>query len=380
MPFILGALVLAVAAVAYAVGSGKSDNDAAGSGGEIFLESASSTGAAEPFTASVAAPTPSPTVPTSAPPTTSGGGGTKALPAVKGGAPGLYGGTRNLTSCDPEKLVNYLEANPALGRAWASVERIQVSEIRSYVATLTPVLLRTDTRVTNNGFRNGRATPHQSVLQAGTAVLVDQYGVPRVRCYCGNPLLPPIATRRTPTYTGTRWPGFQPSNTTVIVQNTTIINNFVVLNVVDGQLFERPVGGTGGNDTDSTAAPPRVATTTPTPTTPPDDAVGDMTGSWIFTLSRSSGAPECNDTNSFTATIQQRGRTLSGQAEDGTFTGTIDAQGYVTLSATDPDGDAFATITGRVGSTPEGAVFTGSGKFGGGGVSCDYRVDGQQQR
>jgi hypothetical protein len=381
LPFVLGAIVLAVAAVAYAVGSsGRSDDDAGG-GGEIFLEAASSTGATPPFTASVAATPPSATVPTSAPPPiVSGGGGTKALPAVKGGAPGLYGGTRNLTSCDPGKLVDYLEANPALGRAWASVEGIPVSEIRSYVATLTPVLLRTDTRVTNHGFRNGRATPHQSVLQAGTAVLVDQYGVPRVRCYCGNPLVPPVATRRTPTYTGTRWEGFQPSNTTVIVQNTTIINTFVIVNVVDGQFFERPVGGTGGNDTDTTVVPPTpgIAPTT-RPTTPPDDDVGDMSGNWIFTLSKSSGA-ECTDTNSFTATIQQSGRTLTGQAEDGTFTGTIDAQGYVTLSATSPEGDAFATITGRVGSTPGGAVFTGTGKFGGQGVSCEYAVDGQQQR
>jgi hypothetical protein len=40
------------------------------------------------------------------------------------------------------------------------------------------VILQRDTRVTNHGFRNGRATPTQSILQAGTAVLVDEYGVP----------------------------------------------------------------------------------------------------------------------------------------------------------------------------------------------------------
>jgi len=34
--------------------------------------------------------------------------------------------------------------------------------------------------------------PFQSILAAGTAVLVDKYGRPVVRCKCGNPLLPPI--------------------------------------------------------------------------------------------------------------------------------------------------------------------------------------------
>ena len=53
------------------------------------------------------------------------------MTSARGGTPGLYGGTRSLTSCDPEKLVSYLEANPALGRAWASVQGIQASGIRS---------------------------------------------------------------------------------------------------------------------------------------------------------------------------------------------------------------------------------------------------------
>jgi hypothetical protein len=38
---------------------------------------------------------------------------------------------------------------------------------------------------------NGRATSFGSVLQAGTAVLVDKYGHPVARCRCGNPLTEP---------------------------------------------------------------------------------------------------------------------------------------------------------------------------------------------
>ena len=46
--------------------------------------------------------------------------------------------------------------------------------------------------MTNHSFVDGRAVAFQSILQAGTAVLVDKDGVPVARCRCGNPLLEPI--------------------------------------------------------------------------------------------------------------------------------------------------------------------------------------------
>src|SRR5262249_46643699 len=63
--------------------------------------------------------------------------------------PGLYGGTRNHATCDAEKLITFLEENPAKATAWSSTLGIQTTEIRSYVSGLTAVTLRTDTRVTN---------------------------------------------------------------------------------------------------------------------------------------------------------------------------------------------------------------------------------------
>jgi hypothetical protein len=39
--------------------------------------------------------------------------------------------------------------------------------------------------VVNHGYRDGTVTTINSVLQAGTAVLVDDYGVAAVRCDCG---------------------------------------------------------------------------------------------------------------------------------------------------------------------------------------------------
>ncbi len=62
--------------------------------------------------------------------------------------PGLYGGTRNYTTCDAGKLVNFLEQNPSKAAAWASTLSIKASQIRDYVSRLTDVILRTDTRVT----------------------------------------------------------------------------------------------------------------------------------------------------------------------------------------------------------------------------------------
>jgi hypothetical protein len=51
-----------------------------------------------------------------------------------------------------------------------------------------------DVRVTNYDYKDGEATPYQAVLQAGTAMLVDDRGVPRVKCNCGNPLAEPQGT------------------------------------------------------------------------------------------------------------------------------------------------------------------------------------------
>ena len=73
-------------------------------------------------------------------------------------------------------------------RRCSSSRDLPPEQVGPFLGSLTPVTLRTDTAVTNHGFRDGSATAFQSVLQAGTGVLVDAQGLPRVRCYCGNPL------------------------------------------------------------------------------------------------------------------------------------------------------------------------------------------------
>ena len=131
---------------------------------------------------------------------------TKPPPAGPNGL-AIYGGTGNNRLCDKQKLIDFLTTHPAEGRAWAVVEGITPAEIPAFIGQLDPEILSRDTRVTNHGFVNGRATAYQSVFQAGTAVLVNQYGYPVSRCLCGNPLTPPVTNQRV-RYVGTQWPGF----------------------------------------------------------------------------------------------------------------------------------------------------------------------------
>ncbi len=141
-----------------------------------------------------------------------------ASPAVNGTTPGLYGGSGTET-CNPGQLMSFLGQNPVKAAAWVAAlnadpnlrwgtgQPLTIAEIPIFVDNLIPTVLQADTWVTNHGFDGNRATPFQSLLQRGTAVLVDRYGVPRARCLCGNPLLP--AKPDLPTKpTGDPWEGF----------------------------------------------------------------------------------------------------------------------------------------------------------------------------
>jgi hypothetical protein len=140
---------------------------------------------------------------------------TIAPPAAANNTP--FGGTGDNTLCDRELLISFLTgpSNSAQAREWARVVGISVSEIPTYVRDLIPTTLANDTRVTNHTFKNGRAVPLQSVLQAGTAVLVDEFGRLVARCRCGNPLLDPEEVKG-PIYTGPKWPEFDPTIIVVI--------------------------------------------------------------------------------------------------------------------------------------------------------------------
>jgi hypothetical protein len=180
-----------------------------------------------------------------------------------GTEPGLYGGSQDTQTCDVDKLVTFLtsEANASKAKAWAEVLGVKVDDIADYVSGLTAVRLRFDTRVTNHGYKSGKANAFQSVLQAGTAVLVDDQGVPRVKCNCGNPLAEPeplggdvskadqtraLDIQQVAENPQDAWPGLDPAQV-VSVKPGDKVTVFVVVSP-QGRLFKRPVGSSGTDD------------------------------------------------------------------------------------------------------------------------------------
>lgn len=187
---------------------------------------------------------------------------------ASGNQPGLFGGSRDTAVCNVDQLVAFLTDpdNAAKASAWADTLGIEVDEIENYIRDLTAVRLRFDTRVTNHGFRDGRSTPFQSILEAGTAVLVDKQGVPRVKCNCGNPLVEPAPlgdvsrddahdVEELAENPEAAWDGFDPAEVVTVddegeveaVEGTQV---FVLAALEDGALFARPVGTNGDADTD----------------------------------------------------------------------------------------------------------------------------------
>ena len=252
-------LAVSVLLVVDSRGDGATDRttvDAAATGtgaaGEVFLEPTNDLGP-DPFTENVAAEVVVPATTLPAPPLTAPEDDQTAVLVALGTTPGLYGGTRDDARCDQDEMIAFLDANPAKAQAWADVMGIPVEELRSFISSLTPVQLRTDTRVTNHGFRDGVATPRQAVLQAGSAVLVDENGVPRARCACGNPLLEPAPVAAAPSYVGgDEWAAFDPDQL-LAVQAGPPVDELILADLETDVPFVRPVGTDGSADVD---APP----------------------------------------------------------------------------------------------------------------------------
>ena len=182
---------------------------------------------------------------------------------AQGVEPGLYGGSRDTQVCDVAQLVSFLqdEANADKAEAWANALNIDVADIPTYVGGLTAVRLRYDTRVTNHGFRDGEANPFQSVLEAGTAVLVDNTGVPRVKCNCGNPLAPPeglnvsgdaaLDTDGLAQNPDEAWDGFDPNQVVEVEAGAQPVDVITIVDIDSGGLIDRPVGSDGASQPDT---------------------------------------------------------------------------------------------------------------------------------
>jgi len=258
------------------------------------------------------------------PPANAGGG------SVRGDEPGLYGGTLDVTSCDAQGILFFLEDHPDKAAAWAGVEGIASSQISTFMAQLTPLILRTDTRVTNHGFVDGHATTIPAVLQAGTAVLVDSHGTPAAKCYCGNPLTPPQANPH-PNYKGTRWPGFLATRVTVIEPAATVITSFTVVNLSTGQAATQRTGTAirPGHEGPTPSVSPSAGSTppspgeTPTPTqTPAPTGTGGAGGSGGATGTQPGAGPNTGDPCPATS---ERGRRVPNSGATGRAGAVLDS-------------------------------------------------------
>ncbi|MHB1211464.1 MAG: DUF6777 domain-containing protein [Candidatus Nanopelagicales bacterium] len=173
------------------------------------------------------------------------------LAEVSGDAVGLYGGTLDETTCDRTQLADYLDGNPGKAKAWAGVLGIAPASIRDYLATLTPMILRTDTLVTNHGFFEGAVNAFASILQAGTAVLVDEFGVPAVRCFCGNPLTQAPELAPGTRFAGPAWKGWDKAGTVRVKRSSSPVDGFTLVNEATDRTFVRPRGSGGDDDAPS---------------------------------------------------------------------------------------------------------------------------------
>lgn len=245
---VLTLLGLLAAACGTAGGEGPAKGPAAESQ-DVHLQPVASAGP-DPFTSSSATGESAPVQPPL--PNASGQG----IRTVNAATPGLYGGTQRLGSCDVEAQVQSLTADDAKARAFAEASQVEQEQIPEFLRGLTPVVLRADTRVTNHGFAGGAPDAFQSVLQAGTAVLVDGHGMPRVRCACGNPLLAPRAAKGAPVLQGAPWTGYQPNQVVVIEPTAQVINNLVIVNIADNTWIERRTGDDGAQDRTPQTPPP----------------------------------------------------------------------------------------------------------------------------
>ncbi|WP_308311073.1 DUF6777 domain-containing protein [Streptomyces sp. GbtcB6] len=174
----------------------------------------------------------------------------------QGDSPGLYGGTREPTICDVEKLKEFLTdpANHRKAQAWAGVLHITTAQIPGYLDRLTPVLLRHDTLVENHDYKDGTATPFNSLLQAGIAVLVDRRGQPTVKCSCGNPLLPfkddPGHVKVEFRHGNKKWTGYDRDEVTTVRPTARPLEQLALVDVTDpARGIERPMGTEGARDT-----------------------------------------------------------------------------------------------------------------------------------
>lgn len=185
-----------------------------------------------------------------------------AVPAgsIDGGAAGVYAGVLGQSSCDVAGLQSALTADAAKAAAWAQAfageaalwdnSALTADGIVEFLAWLTPVLTTSDLWVTSTGYADGEGSAEQVVLQAGSAVLVDMNGVPRVDCGTGDPLTAAEAPEADGAlvYTGPVWSTFSPGGVSKVSGSAQTVLAFALTDP-SGSTFQRVARTAGVFDT-----------------------------------------------------------------------------------------------------------------------------------
>ena len=187
---------------------------------------------------------------------------TLAGDTVSGADAGVYGGSRDTQVCDKTALIQYLTdpANATRAMLWAKVLGLQPEQIENYITGLTGARLRWDTRVTDSGIDGTDVTQWQALLQAGTAVLVDNTGMPRVKCDSGSPLLAPEGLRTTSDgdldlndvaqNPSDAWSGLDPADAVSINPGRDPLQSLTIVDVSGDDMLQRDVGSDGASSQD----------------------------------------------------------------------------------------------------------------------------------
>ena len=189
---------------------------------------------------------------------------TLAGQTVDGDSAGIYGGGRDQQVCDKSTLVDVLSdpSNADTATKWAASLGITAGQITNYIQGLTGARLRWDTRVTDSGINNGAVTTWQALLQAGTAVLVDNTGVPRIKCNSGSPLLSPEGLRSSTNEDldlhqiaqnpEDAWPNLDPRDAVTVQPGRHALETVTIVDIDNDndELLQRDIGSDGQSSRD----------------------------------------------------------------------------------------------------------------------------------
>ncbi len=267
-----------------------------------------------------------------------------------------------IRECDTERLLAGIVRSSATAEAWAEIAGLPngVDGIGPYLDSLVPVYLAVDVRVTNHGWADGRMVPRQSVLQTGTAVLVDQFERPVVRCICGNPLLPAEGVTL-PRFSGTSWDSFEFDRTVDIEASEVPLPGVRVADTSTSRIVWLAKSETGSLVEVSPLQFPEQAPSSPSTTVvteqsaAPTSDVGDNAGP--PSASSSSGTPPSSSGTPPSSSGTPPSSAVAVAREDGAICDVLRAGGMapgteklILLSdGMDPDDDVSESIVGTAG-------------------------------